>query len=412
MSQKFEQAIEQANQLKLTIDSEIDTFEKLVDRLNNDTSSKSDLNEDFSEEDALMINDTGMEFTQDPKPSKNEILSRLEDVFSKIESLMNEGLLIDAILNDLSSGILNENTIKLVKCMPDLSGVCFAHLRKELPDKISQESFHKMSTISPCDLLDHTHFKMETHLSENFTFKKSQKCFITFSCSDLSKQKENGETNLHDNLLIELYDSNQNSVPFDLKEKFTNSLRFIRIYFLPQSAGIFKLSIKFKNKHINNSPFHFVVLTEQVTPSVSSTNVSCSSSYTSITNESQPQVFKTPQAPAVPEIQVLNLSPTNTLNTVDFNQALPPLAVGRGRLIKMRNAANSATSTPSPVIPSVSQKRKSPSHIHDSNNNNLINEEFMDAEDEMSVRKFRINLKKLFALTRVLINITIIQCNR
>lgn len=119
------------------------------------------------------------------------------------------------------------------------------------------------SSLSSLNELDHTKFKMETQLSENFSFIKAQKCLITFVFPEIDNAKQNS-MNIHGMLKIDLLDSQHNKVKFSLNDKFSSYQHFIQICFTPAKPGIHYLSILFKENHIANSPFHFVVLSDDV----------------------------------------------------------------------------------------------------------------------------------------------------
>lgn len=420
MAERFEKAIEEANHLKQAIENEIHSFEHTVSLIDNfGKNGQFDNHDDFSEDDALMINDSVYEFSteNDAKPSRNQLQLKLEETFTKIESLMNEKLSIDNMLNDLSSGMLSEKTIKLVKCLPDLTGSCIGHLKNNYTNgESSAES-------SACDQLDHSQFKMETQLSENFSFKKLGKCSITFSCPDASRHADNKQK-VHENLKIDFYDSQHNCVRFDLKEKLTSTHRFIKICFVPQTAGIFKLAIKFKNINIQNSPFHFVVLSNQIplAPSVSNSSLNSDNSFHSAEQGSgilevkaekieHQDIFKTHQLPLAETLTPPSSAYTNqqqpVVNTVDLSQGFPSIFAGRGRLLKMKNSNTpsassslfsnkSVMSNPVNITASVSQKRKSPSQLSDANNN-FINDGdvVMETEEEGLVKEIANKLKKV-----------------
>ncbi|CAF0934493.1 unnamed protein product [Brachionus calyciflorus] len=374
LSEKFETAIHEATLRKQELDAQIQIFENMVKSLESVKEKNQFQNEDFTEDDALMINDYDNELNESIRPSPKEIKVKLLDSANHIDLILNENLIMENLLNEIASGEVNVNEIVL----------------DDVPsDQINYEIQNQ--TLSSLDLVDHNQFKMDTELCENFSFVKNQKCFIQFSFP--SKQELRGpddSKNLHKYLKVELLGTHQNFVPFDLKEKLTPTTHFIRIYFVPQSAGIFKLSIKYNNIEIPNSPFPFVVLANNIQTAESNSNTSLASSNFSNTSFAMdgynvpndetinPNLFR----PPIKRIE----AQANEHNTV------PSFNAGRGRLLKMRNQGipniNNNESlfpnrhvTEEPIIQNFSQKRKSPDNRSDSNNNLIIIEEMMDADE-------------------------------
>lgn len=365
----------EANLRKQEIDGQIQQFENMLKLLETVHEKKQFQNdEDFTEDDALMINDYDNELNDQNKLTQNEIKSKIEEAANTIELLINENLSLENVLNDISNGKMDVNELDLSNISTD--------------NNITDE------TIDPSQLVDYTQFKMETDLLENFSFQKFQKCYITFSFPKLTQNQENSK-NLYKYLKIELHDSHQNIVPFDLKEKIAPTLHYVRIYFVPQSAGIFRIRIIFNNNEVPNSPFHFVVLTENLHLTTTSSNSNSSLNYSASSfamdgynvksdDSINSNLFKPP------------IKRSELEKTLNVETSPTTLYAGRGRLLRMKNQINQNESNRAITIdPVLAHKRKSPDNRFDSNNNLVINEEMMDAEETLLTTEGSSKLPKL-----------------
>ena len=359
---------------------------------------------DFNEEDALMINDSIYDFETDqvntrnaPKELRQATMAKLENVLRKIDSNMSEKLLINSFYTE--GGKLNTDLIKLVKCAPDLTGFCFGHLNREI-----QESNNCAPLFSPVDQLDHTKFEIEFPNNKPLAFRKGEKSFVTFVFPDTKTNNSIGDQeNFHDMIQVDLYDDQEMAVEYDLKEKIASMKRYIRICFLPQSSGTYKLSIKFKNTNIPNSPHSFTVLPEQAQSSSSRTNLRSNSS--SDQNYSKNSSIKS--EPIETDQPVVQPKPHQKTNADKLGSNLsenhnPTRPMGRGsilklndRLRKMNNDQNQAPATTTAQISAfISQKRKSYNDNENAGNNVNGMSHVMDA-DESPVRDLSNKLQRV-----------------
>lgn len=410
LDEAFAKALDEAGSFYNEFEVQTNAYETLVQNSSqnhelNGLRSSFDQN-DFTEDDALMINESINEFTGDDllgnerlngaEPARlgtGDKNTLLEEQFNKIETLMNTPLMIDNVTSDLLRGVLSSNSYKFVKCVPDLNGICFGHLKKDV--------LINTSALPSIDQLDHTKFSLDTQLNENFSFKKQEKCFITFVCPETEPQTQQ---RLHEYLQVDIYDPHQTVVPFVLSEKFSNSKRYIRICFTPQNAGIFKLSIKFKDIQITNGPFCFVVLSQNVSTTITPSN--SSQSIKNLTNLHPSNGVPRPYVKSEPiEPNVVEMSPQSRAKTLaeklgtnteakkpESPQNVPSFSsAGRGRLLKLSDKRNLANGTSTqPPAPSVSQKRKPT----DLNNTNQFENSMECDEDDNSMRELSSKLKK------------------
>lgn len=303
--------------------------------------------------------------------SENEKRIKMEEISNTIKVLINENLIVDNLLTEISNGTIKLNEIDL----DDL-------------ENFMDEPLEPNQEICSLDFVDSTQFKMETELRENFSFKKNVKCHITFSFQEKTEFRNNNDSkNLHKYLKIEISDSHKNPVSFELKEKINPGIHFIRIYFIPQSIGIFELHISFRNKEIPNSPFHFVVMNEPIQSAslFSSATLANSSNCTAnfvldgYSSGNDSSVNTSLFAPPIKRSELMHKS---------GEPILMSLNAGRGRLLKayMTNNGNdspilnkSITNNNLSLTPT--HKRKSPEINADFNNNQFLNEELMEVED-------------------------------
>lgn len=372
---KLDIGINDINLRKQELEAQIQQFESFEKSLEA-SKNRNQSFEEFIEDDALMINDyQDSELNESTvNLSDNEKRMKMEEISNTIKLMMNENLIVDNLLSDISNGTIKVDELNLDSL----------DITVEEPVETNQE-------ICSLDLVDYTHFKMETELCENFSFRKNVKCFITFSFIEKTQFRNiNDSKNLHKYLKIEIYDSHKNPVSFELKEKVNPGIHFIRIYFIPQSIGIFKLHINFKNKEIPNSPFHFVVMNEYLQQQSLSTNTVHTGSSNCVSN------FASDGYPAHNDSSIdasLFAPPIKRTELMQNNDEpmLPSLNVGRGRLLKTYRANNgndsqfwNKSSTETTFSLSPAYKRKSPETNTDLNNNNhnqFSNEELMDVEN-------------------------------
>ncbi|RNA02859.1 tripartite motif-containing 3-like isoform X1 [Brachionus plicatilis] len=369
--EKLESGVHEINLRKQELEAQFQQFEHF-ELLLEVAKNKND--NEFNEDDALMINDyVEAELIESSiNLSENEKRMKMKENATTIEQLINENLMADNLLDEILNGTLEINELNI------------ENVEISVEDLVAPNQ-----ALCSLDLVDSTQFKMETELCENFSFRKNAKCYITFSFPENTELRnaENSK-NLHKYLKIEIFDSHKNPVSFELKEKVNPGIHFIRVYFIPQSIGIFQLHIHYKNNPIPHSPFHFVVMTEALQqPSLSVPDATLSSSSTSATNFSS-------DGYQVHNDSSINLTlfgpPVKRSEAINAQKppSLPSLNAGRGRLLKM-NTSNHGTGslfwnksvTENPLSLCSPYKRKSPEINTDSNNNQFVNEEQMDTED-------------------------------
>lgn len=359
-----------ADGVKLGIANEIKKFAQIIDGANSaeKLNATQENGDEFLEEDALMINDSVNmydDLNTSQQPNQDSI-AQVKSVFENINELMNRDKKIDEIIDDENRTIVDLDTFEFVKCMPDLDCLCFGHVEKK-PVFYMSPSIH-------FDTLNHTKFHLiNKNLNEMFTFKKQTNCSITLSCPNISFIDKDY---FHQQIEGEIFDSKNQKVISEIREKTDKEKRFIRIYFTPQTEGVYKLVVKYNQIHIDQSPFSFIVNTSDTSNSLN----------------------KSPQISSH-QIQVIKPEPTepmitNVLKPVNDQTVTPmktrSLTAGRGRMLKNRMENKIAGDTASPFSPFQSQKRKSPSlQSFDLNNN------YIENNDDSSMRELSSKLKKV-----------------
>lgn len=162
-----------------------------------------------------------------------------------------ENMLIDELLAEFTSGRISHNYLKLVKCAPDLSGVCFGHFHRNVPK--SADTSNNQSLASILDSMDHSAIAL-TPPTDNNVFKVGQRSSLLLSCAETNRDM------FFNNLVVDLYDPELNKVEITLKERVKNGQRLVKVEFEPYVAGCYKFSVKYRDWHIVDSPFKFFVL--------------------------------------------------------------------------------------------------------------------------------------------------------
>ncbi len=249
LEQKVNQAMSDSLNLKEELENRLAQVENaLVQR---DSNQPSKVQDDFYEDDALMINESMNEFTEtdemmDKEVSVNKsVKTKILEELNQINRLLNQSQSIDDVLNDLC----DPSRFNFSTCSNELDSICLGHFGSNKQAK--QEKLHNLF------VLDHTKFEMMTNLSQELSFKINEDCIIKFNCVQ-TKQND-----LYNHLTIDLFDPRMQSIEYEMKERNETEKKFIRLVFKPQTVGIYRLSIKYKKTHISQSPFHFVVLPRQ-----------------------------------------------------------------------------------------------------------------------------------------------------
>ena len=303
----------------------------------------------------------------------NHLKPKFDEIFAKIEFLMNQKLAIDSLLSESSPSSLSK-VYKIAKCEPDLSELCFGHLHKD----VSQHSTLHFSSV---DVLDHTKFSLDTRLEDNFTFRKGERCFITFVCPDLPPTCYPNEANIHDFIQIEINGPLRSFLPIDLKEKISAQKRFVRVCFTPQTSGIHSLSIKFKGNQIAKGPFSFVVIPSEIKSSTSNQSI-------------KPMIKSEPQETGDDKSAIkvslrtvadkFNANESRIQEETSQNEPVQSgtLSAGRGRLLKITTKKQDLNLNGVSVLATIpSQKRKSPLPNTPIQQISELSE-MMDADDE------------------------------
>lgn len=264
MTAKIDFALTEANNLKSKLENEAQSYESLLklcttaneqgaDQTTSRTSQAERIineeNLDYDDYDALMINDSVNEYSNETDTPK----SKLDSCVHTIDSLMKEQLVIDNLISDMSSELLGPSVVKFVPCTPDLNGLCFGHFCKDVNKQALQQLVAMSSStvlISSVDQLDHTKITVDIG---KVTFAQNEKASIAFSWQAISVS----QSDLREYLQISLVDSNANKVPYQSAELSDQS---ISINFTPASTGLHKLVVTFNDAHIQNSPFTFCVV--------------------------------------------------------------------------------------------------------------------------------------------------------
>lgn len=378
VQQKLNEAVIEVVSRKALIEDQVKIYDSLCNTtdINNNNNNNQRIpydDEDFNESDSLMISETN-ELDENGdliRHNHHNLKPKFDEVFAKIEFLMNHKLAIDSLLSESSASSLSK-VYKIAKCEPDLSELCFGHLQKDVGQ-------HPTLHFSSVDVLDHTKFSLDTRLEDNLTFRKAERCFITFVCPDLPPTCYSNEANIHDFIQIEISGPLRSFVPIDLKEKISAQKRFVRVCFTPQVAGIHSLSIKFKGNQIAKGPFSFVVVPSEIKSSTSNQSI-------------KPTIVKTePQEASGDDKSAVRASLMSVADKFNANESRiqeetvlqsGTLSAGRGRLLKTTAKKQELHLNGVSVLATIpSQKRKSPlpstpvQHISELS-------EMMDADDE------------------------------
>jgi hypothetical protein len=446
---RMNQSIIQSDRMRTGLESTLKELENTMDILytNEDSkrqtlveqeseSSRQTIDTDFNEEDALMINESINEFSLDTPAQPNEeqskqkhqkerLVYKLNELNGKLQRLMQEKLPVDDIIAEFNvraaSNVQNSlDLIKFVEVMPDFSNACFGYFEsKPLPFDSQKQTV----LFSFLDMLNHKKFKMESDLCDSKQFKCKEKCIISFSCI-YDSNTENGNNNLdsessnssnnninfihefmenessndksfHDYLLIDLNDPQDKPVEFHLKEKKENNGRLLRIYFKPEVTGVYKLAIKFKQVHIDNSPFYFSVSSIEnnaITPPLSAVSKGF------ITNNiftAGHQVNQQASGETSKKSSNSSVSDVFSMSKTGKQHEISSITAGRGRILKQlkQSAQPIAGASLRSLSVSSSQKRKSPLP----NQSIVINESSIKSENvindsfSQSSSRFRYN---------------------
>lgn len=379
----------EADEIKSKIIDEKQSFEAITSKnknINNNTN-------DYYDEDALCINSSFHE-------QRNEI-TELKNLFKRIENHMGQSKMIDQFFNEEKDFIgMDKDIIQLVQCIPEFDGSCFGHIKKSSFPIISNQN---LAIIF--DLMDHTSFRLEEpNFNNKFTYELMKQSSITFSCPNTLKSQSEKDY-IYQRLETTLYNSKNEVVTVELKEKITLERRFIRIYYTPEITGVYKLVIKYNDNNIMDSPFNFIVVSEVkkgLNPTIQPASKFMSNGVDGIKSEPK-NITDFPTTSSVSLVEPVALKNKNVCITA-----------GRGRLmrsaaLKNENTKNPYSHTPkvSMFTPFTSQKRKSPSKepSTDLNNNNYNsssqglpdkNKYEIDDEEDKSMQQLSCKLKKVF----------------
>jgi hypothetical protein len=280
----FDSAVKEANDIQRQVEDQIQIQESNIKE--NGVSSRKEKSGQFenaceeNEElcyedvasDALMINESTNEFGEE----------RQDGHFPQIEALMqNDQLMIDTLLNELNSGKITKQYLTLVKCMPNFSGMCFGHFSRKI--MTNTQSISTSSLCSHIDQMDHTQISINSKSNDNCVFKLNQKCFVTIPCAITD--------DFFTHFSADMLDPNKNKVMLQIKEKMTADERIVRIYFEPTVQGFHTLTVKYRGLDIINSPFSFIVISNNLIPTMSLSN-SFTTINGSFVNESQKEQQK------------------------------------------------------------------------------------------------------------------------
>jgi hypothetical protein len=321
-------------------------------------------------------------------------MKTINELFEKVETLIQNNLQYNEIPLKLKDGENGEDIITFVKCYPKiLDEYCVGHLSlsKQLATNINLKEVGEEedeNLLPPFEFIDHNLFTMETNFDKNFNFKQGVDAYITFFLL-LSRGDKNKIQNKDFALIvIEIIDSNKNIVNFDIKETCSKQKQRFRVYFNPPSAGIYSLSIKFKQYHIMNSPFHFVVLPQDIDVAkgveLNQPEANVSDNQTNLVHTN---VFD----------KLVSSSSVSRINNKSIVGTKTNCTTGRGRLFgqvgKMQKDAREILSS------SMAQKRPNTSLFTDFNNNDILDiqaeNEFNDEEEISSVKEVTNKLNKI-----------------
>jgi hypothetical protein len=239
------------------------------------------------ESDTLMINDSINDLNVSQTGSLSMADARAEaflrqetDCLTNLERLMDERLNVDTIINEMTHGFLDKNLVTIAKCQtPNLESVCWGHLKKNTAPTLAITEAGVL--LSPVDHLDHTSFTIHELLSKTDT---AYCAFFSWPHTNIRL------SDFQAHLSIDLVDSNQNALEYEIKEEVSPTARRLRINFAPvKPAGLVKLTVKFKNNHVKNSPFNIFKINEGAVKQLAASNGSLNNSNNN--NKSQGKLY-------------------------------------------------------------------------------------------------------------------------
>lgn len=258
-------AIEQALEVQRRIEKESNQHDTLVDAFNQ--SKTSEIEEMIYEDEALIINESVNDLNEESKV-------RLDHSFVNLETLINDDqLMINQLLQELNTGRISRNYLQLSQCTPDLNGLCFGHFSRDFSDN----DFSKSCLSSIIDPMDHS--LIEISQTNGVEYKIGIRNSILLQCPETNPQK------FFSNMVVDLFDPNQNKVEITLKERVKNSKRIVKIDFEPLMHGQHRFTVVYQGCHIHGSPFFFHVSPNTLAdPStLNTTNICTTNSVESIT---------------------------------------------------------------------------------------------------------------------------------
>lgn len=233
-------AIEQALEVQRSIEKESNQHDTLVDAFNQSKATETE--EMIYEDEALIINES----VNDLNEESSKV--RLNRSFVNLETLINDDqLMINQLLQELNTGRISRNYLQLSQCTPDLNGLCFGHFSRDFSDNEVSKSCLS-SIIDPMD-----HSLIEISQASRVEFKIGIQNSILLQCPETNREK------LFSNMVVDLFDPNQNKVQITLKERVKNTKRIVKVDFVPLMHGQHRFTVTYRGCHIHESPFVFHV---------------------------------------------------------------------------------------------------------------------------------------------------------
>lgn len=198
----------------MRLEEEIKNYQEIVNSIiaNNNNIGNKTPEPDYDEfdGDALMINESINEFSENLNTDKR--VTALQNEFKKIEDLLKQ-------MNSFLNEDLNNKSLELTKIGLNLDTLNLIHLKSNHPEY---------------GLVDQAMFKLETRLTDNFSFEKDNECLIKFNCPFL-RECNNNIIKMVDYIRVELLDPSNNSVKVTLKETISSdaSKRHFFLRFTP-----------------------------------------------------------------------------------------------------------------------------------------------------------------------------------